>query len=176
MKKKIKEVVDICIRYLILVLVAVPNLYLFYFIFTPLTILIPYYLLNFFLSAKLIGNIILIGHTPIQIINACIAGSAYYLMLILNLSTPNIKIKKRFKILFFCFGSFLLLNIIRILSLSLIAIHGYSWFDLAHKAFWYFGSVVFIIVIWFSSVKIFKIKEIPIFSDIVYLYKKSSLR
>ena len=97
MKKKIGDISDIILRYLILVLVAIPNLWLFYLIFTPLTAYPVYWLLSLPYDASILSNnIILINQAiSIELVEACIAGAAYYLLLILNLSTPKIKIKKR---------------------------------------------------------------------------------
>jgi len=174
MKKKFKEAYDIFLRYLIIILIAFPNLFIFYFIFTPLTVYFVYLLLNIFFDASVSGNIIDIPNYSIEIIKACVAGSAYYLLLILNLSTPKIKLKKRLKILGFSFGFLLIVNILRIFLLSLFL--GSYWFDITHKLFWYSLSTIFVIGIWFTSVKLFKIKEIPVYSDMKFLFKHSFLK
>ncbi|GIU68575.1 MAG: hypothetical protein KatS3mg001_425 [Candidatus Pacearchaeota archaeon] len=175
MKNKILEIV---FRYVVMLLVALPNLALFYFIFTPLTVYPTYFLLNLFYDASLISkDIILVNDLiPIELIEACIAGSAYYLLFILNFSTAKINLNKRLKILFVSFFLFLILNIIRIFFLSILAISGSSFFDATHKLFWYSISTIFVVGIWFSLVKIFDIKEIPFYSDIKFLYKKTKKR
>lgn len=168
---------SIALRYIILILVALPNLWLFYFIFTPLTVYPVYYLLNLSFDASLIGNIIILNKKiAIELIRACIAGSAYYFLFVLNLSTPKIKISKRVKMIIFAFLVLLIINILRIVLLSFVAYSGYSFFNITHKLFWYLMSVVFVVGIWFAEVKIFKIKEIPFYSDLKFLYKKSHLR
>ncbi len=173
--KSKNQFLNIIIRYLILILVALPNLWLFYFIFAPLTIYPVYFLFNIFFDASLSGNMISISDcVPFELIGACIAGAAYYLLLILNLSIPNIKLKKRIKMILFAFTSLLIVNILRIFILGLIYLAGFSWFDITHKIFWYFLSTLFVVIIWFTEVKLFKIKDIPIYSDIKFLYKKSS--
>ncbi len=176
MKKISNQFISLLIRYAILIIVALPNFWLFYLIFTPLTIYPIYFLLNLFFDSSLMGNIILVDKFPIELIPACIAGSAYYLLLILNLSTPKIKIQKRVKMILFSFTFLLILNILRIFLLSLVFVSGNSFFDLAHKLFWYLGSTIFVVGIWFIEVKLFKIKEIPFYSDIKSLYKKSKLK
>ena len=173
MKKISKQFLDIIIRYLILILLALPGFAIFYFVFAPLTIYPVYFLLNLFFDVSLMQDIVLINEIPIELIGACIAGSAYYLLSILNLSTPKIKLQKRIKILFLSFGVLLILNILRIFFLSLVFISGSSSFDIAHKLFWYTGSIIFVVGIWFAEVKLFKIKEIPFYSDIKFLYKQS---
>lgn len=174
--KSIQGIFSIVIRYAILIIVAIPNFWLFYFVFTPLTVYPVYFLLNLFFDSSLMNNVILVGECPVEIIRACIAGSAYYLLLILNLSTPNIKFPKRIKIILLAFASFLIINILRIFVLSIIFLEKSSWFDITHKLFWYLGSIVFVIGIWFAEVKLFKIKEIPFYSDIKFLYKKTNLK
>jgi exosortase/archaeosortase family protein len=174
MKKLSRHILGIFIRYIILILIAIPNFWLFYLIFTPLTVYPVYFLLNMFFDISLTGEIITItNYLIIKIIGACVAGSAYYLLLILNLSVPKIKLKKRIKMIFFSFMSFLIINILRIFLLSVVFIYISSWFDITHKLFWYLGSIIFVIGIWFAEVKLFKIKEIPFYSDIKFLYKQS---
>jgi len=170
MKKNSKEIVDMVFRYFILLIIGV-NFYWFYLIFTPLTIYPVYFLMNLFFNSSLMANnIILIEKTiPIELINACVAGSAYYLLLILNLSTPKIKLNKRIKILLISFLLLLIINIFRIFILTFFYINNFILFDITHKIFWYGLSTLFVALIWFSEVKYFKIKEIPIYSDIKFL-------
>ena len=163
---------EIFARYIILVLVALPNLYLFYFVFTPLTLYPVYFLLGLFYNVSLDGVVISMGDFSIELLGACIAGSAYYLLLILNLSTPKIKFQKRIKMLSIAFISFLVVNILRIFLLSIMFVSGSAWFDLTHKLFWYVGSMVFVVAIWFLEVKYFKIKEIPVYSDLKFLFSR----
>ena len=174
MNKK-RYYLGIVLRYLILILIALPNLYLFYLIFTPLTIYPVYFLLNLFFNAQLVQNTILVNGINIEIISACVAGSAYYLLLILNLTTPNLLLKQRLKMIFLSFTALLALNVLRILILVLILLLSPSLFDITHKVFWYAISILFVILIWFSQVKFYKIKQIPVYSDIrqLILFSKS---
>ena len=166
-----REYSSIIIRYLILLIISFPNLFIFYFIFTPLTIYSVYFLLNLFFDVSLQANTLFIGSFAIEIIGACVAGSAYYLLLILNLSTPEINLKTRIKTILFGFGSLLILNIFRIFFLvSLLLIYP-SAFDLTHKLFWYFISIIFVAGIWFAEIKLFRIKQIPVYSDVKFLLK-----
>ncbi len=170
MNKKEKAVLHIFARYLILVILGI-LISLFYTIFLPLTIWPVYILLKIFYNASVTGNIIFVEGMRIELINACIAGSAYYLLLILNLTT-NIKAKQRFYSISFSFLSLLALNILRIFLLSVLYIKNFVFFDLTHKLFWYALSVLFVVGIWFLTVKVFRIKNIPIYSDIKTLYDK----
>jgi exosortase/archaeosortase family protein len=175
--KKDSLILDFSVRYLVLILVAIQGLWIFYFVFTPLTAYPVYWLLDLFYDAFLIsGYIIMVNQSiPIELIEACIAGAAYYLLLILNLTTRGIKLEKRVKMIAFAFSSFLVINILRIFVLSIIAISGSSFFDITHKLFWYALSTIFIVAIWFAEVRIFKIKEIPFYSDLKFLYKKTGM-
>ena len=162
---------SIFLRYLIILLAAFNSLFIFYFIFTPLTLYPVFFLSKIFFNATLTGNTIIANSFNIQIIDACVAGAAYYLLLILNLSTPNLKLKTRIKGLLFSFILLLLLNIIRIFILIILLFSFSSIFDITHKFFWYFLSTIFVILLWFLEVKLFNIKDIPFYSDIKILIK-----
>ena len=71
-KTKIKDqFLDIIVRYSILIITAIPNLWLFYLIFTPATVYIVYFLLGLFFNVSLIGDVILVSDSlPIEIIPA----------------------------------------------------------------------------------------------------------
>jgi exosortase/archaeosortase family protein len=172
MKKEKNTITSILSRYIFLLLIGLFALNIFYELFRPLTIYPVYYLLKIFFNASLNSNVISIG-VPIEIIDACVAGSAYFLLLILNLSVPSVKISKRIKIILFAFIFLLLINIMRIFLLSILAESGSSLFDITHKLLWYSLSIIFVVCIWFIEVKLFKIKEIPLYSDIHFLYEKS---
>jgi exosortase/archaeosortase family protein len=162
----------ILLRYLFLVLIAIPNLFLFYKIFTPLTVYPVYFLLNLFFNASLNNTSIFINNLEISLINACIAGAGYYLLTILGFSIP-MKYRKRIKLILLGFGMFLALNIVRIFVLSIMAIYGFSYFDITHKLLWYVLSTVFVVGIWFLNIKILNIKEIPFYEDLKVLYSQS---
>lgn len=178
MKNTDKTILGLFARYLFLVLVAFPSFWIFYFIFTPLTVYPVHFLLNLFFNASLFSQTIIIvsQKISIELIEACIAGSAYYLLLILNLSTPGIKAKTRIYITLLSFSSFLIVNVLRIFLLSILAISKSSLFGIAHIVFWYLLSTIFIVGIWFAQVKIFKIKNIPLYTDMKFLYSQSIIK
>jgi len=174
MRKDSKYFLDILSRYFILVLAALPNLAIFYFIFTPLTIYGVYFLLKLFFPVLLSGNSITLNNNLfISIIPACVAGAAYYLLFMLSMSIPNIKISKRIFLILISFFSFLIVNILRIFLLSVLYFNNFPFLDFLHKFLWYFGSTILTVGIWFLEVYLFKIKELPFYSDLRYLYKKS---
>ncbi|MFH1358734.1 MAG: pacearchaeosortase [archaeon] len=169
-----RELWNIIIRYLVLVLVAIPGFGYIYFLLSPLTVYPVAFLLNFIYAIQISGNTILLNKIAlIEIIGACVAGSAYYFLLILNLAVPKVGWKKRLYMLLFAFGIFLIINILRIFILSIVYMSGSAFFDITHKIFWYLGSTLFILIIWFIEVKIFKIKQIPFYSDLKTLYERS---
>lgn len=171
-KKGDKSILDIVSRYLILILISFNSLWIFYFIFTPLTTYPVYFFMSLFFDTYLMGNIVSVDNLAVEFIRACIAGSAYYLLLILNFSTPKIDLKKRIFMLGIAFLALLVLNIIRIVLLIFVFFYGFAFFDISHRFFWYFMSTLFVVLVWFAEVKYFKIKEIPFYSDIKFLYKK----
>ena len=169
---KPNDAISLVMRYGILVILSLFNLALIYSVLTPLTVYPVFSILSLvYGSAALNGSEIAVNGEIIRLIPACIAGSAYFLLLTLNLSTP-MKPRKRAGSLAFLILLFLALNIIRISVFSGLAFSGYEYFDLTHQAFWYFGSTLLVVLIWFGSVFLFNIKSIPIFTDFKRLFRQ----
>lgn len=164
------KVLRVFFRYLLVALVALPGLTLFYSIFKPLTVNSSFLIFDlFFQNVSLSQNSILIGGDfVLNIIDSCVAGSAYYLLFALNMSVPEKPFKKRLSMIVFGFISLLILNLVRISFLGSIFVTGISGslFDTAHQVFWLIGSTIFVFGVWFAEVKVFKIKEIPVYTDI----------
>ncbi len=155
-------------RYIIITLLGLSAFSLFYIIFTPLTILVVVNLLKLFTSNVLLlegTSTLLINSNYINIIPACIAGSAYYLLFLLNFSTP-LSIKTRIKSIIFLFSAFFIINVLRIVVFALLFISDYQYFDITHRWFWYIGSTIIVVIIWFINIYLFNIRKIPIYSDI----------
>lgn len=168
-KSDTKNILFLFLRYLLIIILGLSNLILIYKIFTPLTIQPVYFILSIFSPVILLGNTIIYNSSAIQLIPACIAGSAYYLLIILILSTPNIKPAKKILVALLSLLSLLILNILRIVLLALITKSIY--FNSVHMLFWYALSTIFVAGIWILSVKIFNIKSVPFYSDLKYLLK-----
>lgn len=184
-----KNLIFLFVRYIFLAIFALGNLYIFYLIFTPLTYFSSLWVIKYFYAENFAyaiggfnidaGNLISLlsvnGRTiNANIIPACIAGAAYYLLTIFNLTTP-MKLSKRIASLFFILGIFFLLNTIRIIIFMIVLINGKTnFFDIAHSVSWYFGSTVLIILIWFANVLIFRIKSIPVFTDLKSLFNEAT--
>lgn len=167
--KKDFNIIDFFIRYLIILLTGLGNLYIIYLILTPITLYTTFILLNLFGEIHLFNNSFWFNNNIFVLVPACIGGSAYYLLLILNLSTPDIKLSTRIKILFFSFLTLFLFNISRILLM--VYIYGNKYFEIVHLTIWYILSTILVFLLWISLVKIYNIKKIPIYSDIKTLYK-----
>lgn len=174
MKKESLRLVFIFMRYISLLLLAIPNLYLFYYAFTPLTIYPVFSLLNLVTNTALVGNTYILNGFSITIIDACIAGSAYYLLLLLNFSVP-MNFKKRILSITFSLGSFLALNILRIFIFSVLLITSFQFFDITHRLFWYLVSAIIVFLVWLLTIKLFRIKEIPFHADLKYLYSLTKI-
>ena len=159
-----KNLLGLLARYILLILIGLGNLWIIYYIASPLTIYASFLVLKMFSNVSLAGNAIHMSSSVIEIVSACIAGAAYYFLLILNLSTPMV-IEKRIKSILFLLTTFFIINIARIVIFSYFFIYGFTFTDITHKITWYFGSTVLLILIWFTSAKLFEIKSIPFYSD-----------
>jgi exosortase/archaeosortase family protein len=164
MGRKKGKIIEMFFRYAILIFFGVFSS-ITYFIFSYLTIWPSYFLLNLFYSVSISGDVLKVSGVAISIISACVAGSAYYLLLILNLTT-HMNAKQRFYSLFFSMGLFLIINILRIVFFSVLLVENYLYFELMHRLVWYLMSIFLVIAIWFLTDYLFKIKNLPVYSDI----------
>jgi len=163
-------VLELVCRYLILIILGI-FINLFYIIFTPLTVYPVLWVLSIIDSGTRLvttNSIFFLGEY-IELVGACIAGAAYYLLIIFNLVTP-MKITKRIYSIVFMFGIFWILNILRILLFSVLWVYGFEYFSFTHKLTWYFGSTILVVFIWFITVWLFNIRNIPVYSDFVNLF------
>ena len=167
-----RNVATLLLRYGILLVLPLFSFALFYMLFTPLTVAPVYALIKvLYPGAVLLGSsTIFFQGEYAQIIPACIAGAAYYLLIILNLTTP-MDAAQRAKSLLFLIAAFLVLNIFRILLFMYWFASGFNYFDIAHQATWYFGSTVMIVLVWFANVLLFRIQAIPVYTDILEIVK-----
>lgn len=166
----IKRVFHIFARYLF-ILIAGLLLPVFYIVLLPLTIYPSNFIISLFYSTNLINNTIYINNASITLIDACIAGSAYYLLLLLNFAMP-MKAKTRVFSLLFSFFLFLIINIARISLFSILFLSSFQYFDFAHKLTWYLMSGVFVFLVWILTIKVFDIKDIPFYTDLKFIYNK----
>jgi exosortase/archaeosortase family protein len=174
--KRYKELFFVLFRYILLLLILFFGLDLIYIFIKPLTIKVVFFILNIFYEVSLNENIIIIDKLSyISLVEACIAGSAYLLLLILNLTTP-LKRDIRIKSIAYSFILLFVINVIRIVFLSVLYHEQKSYFEFSHAFLWYGLSTIFVIIIWILTIKKFKIKIIPVYTDIVCLKRISFYR
>ncbi len=165
--KKSKKEIEISLRYILLLILGIFFSY-FYNFFFKATIYSSEFILSLFYETFIIENKIVFLNKIIEIVPACVGLSAYFLLLILNLSIP-MNFKTRVKSILFSVLLLFLLNIFRIFLLAVLFIKDYTYFNILHKVFWYLLSTIFVIAIWFLTTKLFKIKSIPIYTDFRFL-------
>lgn len=173
MDKRENWILDIVLRYFIgaLSFLIIP---VFYMMFTPLTIGLTWLIMSIFYQVTIQGNILLFPgfNSSVELVEACIAGSAYFLLFLLNVFTREIKILKRIYAMLFSFACLFLVNILRLVLTIPLFLNNSVWFDFTHKAFWFVLSIVFVILIWLLTVKVFRISEVPVYSDVVAILKR----
>lgn len=165
-----KSLIEILVRYILLLIIGGVVYFtdIFYKILLPLTLYPIKFLLSLSYDIIVIGTRILVDDVVIEIIPACVAVSAYLLLIILNLALP-MDLKTRIYSLFTSIFALLLLNILRIYVLSLVLIIGSPSFDILHSVFWYGLSTILVVGVWFLTIWLYKIKKIPGYSDIKFL-------
>ena len=146
---------------------------LFYSILIPITLYTSFYLLKMLnYGVNLQETAIVTDSHILTFIPACTALSAYILLGLLILLTKGIKLKTGFKMLLL--GSLMIFtaNIIRIDSLIIVLINGgKNYFETLHLFIWKILSSIFVAFVWIFLIKRYKIKSVPIISDIKYLRK-----
>jgi exosortase/archaeosortase family protein len=164
---------SIVLRYVIasLAFLIIP---LFYLIFKPLTVGLTGLIMDIFYNVQINGSTLFFPsfNASIEIVDACVAGSAYLLLFLLNILTKDIKILKRIYILLFSFACLFLINVIRLIIIIPLFLNNSAWFDFTHKFFWFFLSIVFVALIWILTIRVFRISEVPIYSDVAFILKK----
>jgi len=155
---------NLIIRLVLALIIAISQP--FYFLFSKPTFYLSYLVTKFY-NPIIIDNTIIINNIKLVFIPACTAASAYLLLALLILTTKDISFKKSIKI--FIIGSLAILtaNIIRILVLIIILVNlNYNTFQTIHLFFWKILSSIFVVILWIYLTKKYKIKTIPIYSDL----------
>ena len=160
---------DLPIRYVLAVLVGV-FYQIFYWIFSPWTLHSTYWILNLVYDVVLEGNLISFDSVTFALIPACTAATAYLLLTMLILVTRGIKLLTRIKIWIYGCLLILVFNTLRIFLLIWIYVtFGQNYFDALHLMFWHVVSTVVVILIWIGLTKKYKVKGIPVYSDLKYI-------
>ena len=145
----------------------------FYHIFKYPTIFGSYLLLKILnINFVLTGSTIIINDHYLILSRPCIGDYAYLLLYMLIILTADLGIARR--ICLFVVGSLMILfvNILRIGLLCYLLFHfGFESFQAVHMLFWDLLSSVIVVGIWFLLVWLFKIKAIPIYTDIKKIWK-----
>ncbi len=163
-----KNIFEIFSRYLLIILLGLGNLYLFYKLLTPITISILDSILSLSGESLVIGNSIHFKRIIFEIVPACIAGSAFYLIFIFVFSTREINFKKRLAVLLSSFVLLFFFNMSRLVFL--VSIVRTNYFEAVHWLLWNFVSIIFVVGIWILMVYLFRLKTIPVYSDLKYLF------
>lgn len=170
-----RYVKELIIRVLVAIALLVLPINVFYFLFSKITLwgsLPILYLLGY--SVNVEGYTLLIDGQNLEFIPACVATSAYYLLALLVLLTKDLKLKMR--LFLFLLGSLMILtlNIIRIDILLYVLLNlGENWFEKFHIFFWQFLSSVYVAAVWIFLTYKFKIKFVPVYSDLKFLLSQS---
>lgn len=148
-----------------------------YLVFSPATLFSSYWLLSIFgygvVADFNVGQLI-IGETVLNFVEACSAGVAYYLLALIILLTKGIPVKTRIKM--FLYGAMIIffVNLFRVLLLIYILVeYGKYYFDAVHLFFWDIVASVLVVGIWIFLTRKYKITEIPVYSDLKELWKRS---
>ncbi|MSS74700.1 pacearchaeosortase [Candidatus Pacearchaeota archaeon] len=166
-----REEYDYLLRYGLILVIGIYALAPLYWFLTPLTVFGTYLALSLVSHTTLLAETSLVFKGEyIALVPACIAGAAYYLLLICACTIP-ISWKERGKLIATSFGIFFLVNLLRILLATYLATSNQSLFDATHALFWYAGSTLIVIACWFGTATYYDIKEIPILTDIQNLIK-----
>jgi exosortase/archaeosortase family protein len=170
-QSELNQLAFILARYVFLLAIGLFLAYsgIFYKLFLLLTIYPVSFLLSIFYDSFVYQNMVLVETMNIEIISACVAVSAYFLLLILNF-TVSMSLKQRIKTLIFSFAALLVLNILRIFVLSVLLLENFVYFDIVHKIFWYSLSILFVAGIWLLAVFLFGVKNIPVYSDFKFIF------
>ena len=168
------KIIDIISRYFILLIFV----YLFGFtriisdFLVRVTLFCSNFAINLIYGSRIYENTIITGNFFIEIIPACAAVSAYLLLITLNITT-SMSLVRRLWTLAFSLLSLFIINIIRIALLAILFINESKYYNDLHHILWYIISTLFIIGLWFLTAYIFKIRNIPVYSDIKTIISKN---
>ena len=144
----------------------------FYVVIAPVTFYLSYLLLGIFYKIKLAPSAFIINEKIINFVPACYAILAYFLLALLILFTKDIGFMKGIRM--FVLGSFVIffVNLIRIFVIVAVLLEkGTNYFNAIHLFTWEILSTLFVFLLWIYLTKGFKVKAIPVYSDVITLVK-----
>lgn len=142
----------------------------FYMAIAPLTLHWAFFFFNVFQPySALIGNTIQTQTASFEFIPACVATAAYILLAIIILLTKDISLSDRVQM--FVYGSLAILafNIIRTELLLLTYFKLDAVYNTLHLFVWKFMSTAFVVITWLVLAKVYKVRAIPVYSDVAHL-------
>lgn len=145
----------------------------FYLVIAPITFYLSYLLLKIFYNVKSVEGALIINGQIFNFVPACYAILAYFLLALLILFTKDISFWKGLKM--FLIGSAIIffVNLLRILAIVMIFLEkGINYFNAVHLITWKVVSTIFVFLLWIFLTKEFKVKTIPVYSDVKTLIKK----
>lgn len=149
------------------------NVEVLYSLFSGPTLNLTFAILNLFYDATLNGEVISVAGHTLRFIPACVAAAAYLLLSILILLTKDLDFWMIVKL--FLAGSLLIfaMNIIRLEMLMFVLLEfGKDYFDTLHLFFWKIVASVYVALVWVFLVYRFRIKEVPLYSDLRFLVNR----
>ncbi len=158
---------------LILALVIAFSYKVLYLIIAPMTFYFSYLMLKPFYHPEILEGAMRVDSTILNFVPACYALLAYLLLALLIVFTKDIGLVKGVKM--FVLGSFIILvaNLIRIFIIVFVLVEkGVNYFNTLHLVTWKIISTVFVVVLWILLCKEFKVKTIPVYSDLKALVSK----
>ena len=162
------------IRLLALIFISYPLLKV---IFMPITYQFVKEITSFFYNISTEGYSMTVEGTTLNFVPACAAIAAFYLLFLLITTTKDLNFKISVKL--FLIGGLLIFiaNLIRIEFLTYLLVeYGKNYFEMVHIIIWSAISSIYIAVTWIFLVNYYRIKNIPVYSDIKYLLKKIKRR
>lgn len=161
------------IRMLLLLFVILFSIDMFYRLLEFLTVNLSYIFLLPLNPEVINPTSFSINQQTIEIIPACIAFSAYVLLTALILTTKGISFNTAVRMFLYGSLSILVINIFRIdLLIYALILIGSRLYESLHLIFWKILSGIVVVIIWIILIRIYNIKEIPIYSDVKYLIRK----
>jgi exosortase/archaeosortase family protein len=124
--------------------------------------------LKHFFNVSVSGNYIYVNGVVAEVAQSCLAIIPFFLLFVLLFSTADIKPAKRIFAMTISFAVLFVLNIAR-MSFLVFIIHK-PYFDTAHLVLQHFFLMIAVAAIWIGITFIIKIKTIPVYSDMKYLY------
>ncbi|MDI6737972.1 MAG: pacearchaeosortase [Nanoarchaeota archaeon] len=137
-----------------------------YIIIAPLTLHFSYFFFSIFVPSALVGNKIATLTDSFEFVPACVAASAYILLALLVLLTKDISWNERLQMIIYGSLGILAFNVLRIELLLLTFFSLETAYDTIHLFVWKFMSTAFVVLLWLGLARLYKVKAIPVYSDI----------